>query len=74
MFYLLNTGQNDDDTKSTIVGAPKQQENDIGKTTYTDSVLQRGPTSNSLTSHLGKITKNEFMKIFEVYELWKYES
>ena len=30
-----------------------------------DNVKERG--------HEGKIMKDEFMKIFEVYELWNYE-
>ncbi len=30
-----------------------------------DNIQERG--------HQGKIMKDEFMKIFEVYELWKYE-
>jgi len=51
----------------------KSQDN-INKTTYSESVIQRGGTGSFLPQHLGRITKAEFMKIFEVYELWKYES
>lgn len=33
-----------------------------------------GGSKLSNINNKGKITKNEFMKIFEVYELWKYEN
>lgn len=42
----------------------------INKTNYSESTV----SPSVVPSHLGRITKAEFMKIFEVYELWKYES
>lgn len=73
MFFLLNSGDNEN-IHSKVASGSKLQ-NNINRTNYMESTLQgAGANPSILSQNLGRITKSEFMKIFEVYELWKYES
>ena len=72
MFYLLNSGDNEEVKGSRNNGS--KQQHDINKTEYAGSTLHASTNATVIPANLGRITKAEFMKIFEVYELWKYES
>jgi hypothetical protein len=72
MFYLLNSGEQEEVKGSQQNGSKLQQ--NINKTVYPESTLLPSANATVMPSNLGRITKAEFMKIFEVYELWKYET
>jgi hypothetical protein len=73
MFFLLNSGDNEN-MRSQVASGSKSQ-NNINRTNYAESTLQgAGANATFISQNFGRITKSEFMKIFEVYELWKYES
>jgi hypothetical protein len=70
MFFLLNSGESD---KSAGLGSSSK--GGINRTQMESSVATTSVLNPiQVQSNFGRIYKAEFMKIFEVYELWKYET
>jgi len=64
MFYLLNSSEQEEVKGSQQNGSKLQQ--NINNTAYPESTLLPSANSTVMPSILGRITKAEFMKIFEV--------